>query len=246
MNTIKRTVKVLRLLAEKPLRFTDITRELELTKSTAHRLLVALEQGELIKKNPLTGCFHLGPIISQLAANPINEHQFLIVCSTDELCRLRDLSRETVTLQIPLGTERICLEEIQSRELIKYVSGKGAVYSIFVGSAGKLLLAMHDDAQLQTLMKSFPYESNAAKPITDPRDLLAAIKLARENGYSTSFGERITGSASVAVPINGYICPAIINILGPAERFTNDSILTILNEMKNSANKISEKLNRSR
>lgn len=244
MNAIKRTGNTLKLLAEKPLRFIDIAKELHLTKSTAHRLLKALEEADLIKKNPLSGRYYLGPLISQLAASPISEHQFLITCSIEEIRKLRDLSGETVNLQIPLGTERMCLEEIQSQEFIKYVSGKGAIYLIFAGSAGKMLLSMMNNDQIEILMARFYYVPQAPNPIKNTEDLWKEIDLARKLGHSTSFGERVAGSASVAVPITGYICPAILNILGPADRFTKDIISDILGEMKNSAARIAKELSR--
>lgn len=235
MNTIKRTSNVLRLLADSPQRFTDIAKELDLTKSTAHRLVTALEKYEFIKKNPLSGLYHLGPLISKLAANPTAEHQFLVVCAISEMRRLRDISGETVTLQVPLGTERICLEEIQSRESIKYVSGRGAIYPLFVGSAGKMLLSMFEDKQIKILLKKFYYDPSAPNPIKNEKDLWEQIRVAREKKFSTSFGERISGSASVAVPIYDYISPAILNILGPAQRFTKGDISEVLEEMKKSA-----------
>ncbi|MDM8539993.1 IclR family transcriptional regulator [Desulfococcaceae bacterium HSG9] len=242
MNSITRTAKILKLLAEHPRRFTDIVKDIQLTKSTVHRLLVALDQAELIKKNPLSGCYHIGPLISQLAANPINEHQFLIVCSIEEMRKLRDLSRETVTLQISMGTERICLEEIQSMESIKYVSGKGSIYPIFVGSAGKMLLSMFGDDQIDILMRKFNFDPSAPNPIKTSEELWKEIELARNLGHSTSFGERVAGSASVAVPITDYICPAILNVLGPIDRFTKDSISGIIEEMKDSAARIYREL----
>ncbi|MDM8555715.1 IclR family transcriptional regulator [Desulfococcaceae bacterium HSG7] len=244
MNSITRTATILKLLAEHPRRFTDIVKDIQLTKSTVHRLLVALDQAELIKKNPLSGCYHIGPLISQLAANPINEHQFLIVCSIEEMRKLRDLSRETVTLQISMGTERICLEEIQSMESIKYVSGKGSIYPIFVGSAGKMLLSMFGDDQIDILMRKFNFDPSAPNPIKTSEELWKEIELARNLGHSTSFGERVAGSASVAVPITDYICPAILNVLGPIDRFTKDSISGIIEEMKDSAARISRELSR--
>jgi DNA-binding IclR family transcriptional regulator len=243
MKAIKRTAEALKLLADHPRRFTGLARELQLTKSTAHRLLTALEQAELIKKNPLSNRFHLGPLISQLATSPLSEHQFLISCSIEEIRKLRDLSGETVNLQISLGTERMCLEELQSMESIKYVSGKGAVYPIFAGSAGKMLLSMMKNDQIDLLMKKFYYVPSAPNPIKNTSDLWKEIELARELGHSTSFGERISGSASVSVPISDYICPAILTILGPADRFTEDSISDILEEMKYSADRISANLN---
>ena len=243
MIAITRTAKVLKLLSENPRRFTGIARALRLTKSTSHRLLRSLEEAELIKKNPLSGRYHLGPLISHLATSPIGEHQYLITCSTEEIKKLRDLSGETVTLQISLGTERMCLEEIQSMEPIKYVSGKGAIYSIFAGSAGKMLLAMMNNDQIDVLMRKFYYVPSAPNPIKNTEDLWKEIESARKLGHATSFGERIAGSASVAVPINGYICPAVLNVMGPADRFTKDLIPEVLKEMKSSAARISEELN---
>ena len=242
MNAIKRTAEVLKLLADHPRRFTGIARELQLTKSTAHRLLKALEQAELIKRNPLSGRYHLGPLISQLATSPISEHQFLIACAIEEMRKLRDLSGETVNLQISLGTERMCLEEIQSMEHIKYVSGIGAVYPIFAGSAGKMLLSMMPDDQIEILMSKFYYVPSAPNPIKSREALWKGIEMARKEAHSTSFGERVSGSASVAVPITHYVCPAVLNIMGPADRFTEDAISHVLQEMKKSADRISQEL----
>jgi DNA-binding IclR family transcriptional regulator len=232
------------MISEKPLRFTDIVKELQLTKGTAHRLLKALEQSELLKKNQISGRYHLGPLITRLASSPMGEHQYLITCSVEEMRRLRDLSGETVNLQIPLGTERVCLEEIQSNEFIKYVSGKGAIYPIFAGSAGKMLLSMMKDEQIEILMTKFYYVPSAPNPIKDIETLWKEIELARKRGHSTSFGERVAGSASVAVPVNDYSCPVIINILGPADRFKKDAIASILEEMKLSAVRIAKDLRR--
>jgi len=245
MNSISRSAEVLKLLAEHPHRFTDIYQHLGLTKSTAHRLLKDLEETGLIKKNPLSGRYHLGPLISQLAASPMGEHQFLITSSAEEMRKLRDMSGETVNLQVALGTERMCLEEVQSLEPIKYVSGKGAVYPIFAGSAGKMLLAMMNDGDIGILLKKFYYVPSAPNPIQDIETLWDEIKKARESGHSTSFGERIAGSASVAVPVFDYFCPIVLNILGPSDRFNEKAISSILSEMKLSSARISRELGRS-
>ncbi len=153
MNAIKRTSEVLKLLADRPRRFTGIVRELQLTKSTAHRLLRGHEQADLINKNPLSGRHNLRPLIPQLAAFPISEHQALIICSIEAMRKLRDLSEEIVNLQIPLGPERLRLEKIQSMEHIKYVSEKNQIYPIVEESVGQMLLSMMHDDQIATFMR---------------------------------------------------------------------------------------------
>ena len=153
MISIKRTAKVLKLLADHPRRFTDLTRELQITKSTSHRLLKALEEVGMIRKDANSRRYQLGPLISHLITYPVHEHDLLINCSIQEMKRLRDLSGETVTLQIAIGSERMCLEEIQSKEAIKFVSGKGVIYPIYPGSVGKVLFSMMPNEKIKFVMK---------------------------------------------------------------------------------------------
>lgn len=244
MNSVERTAEILKLLVDEPRRFTDLAQALDLSKGTAHRLVKALERTELIKKNPVSGRYHLGPLMLRVAASPMAEHQLLITSALEEMRMLRDLSGETVTLQIAWGTERMCLEEVQSTESIKYVSGKGAVYPIYAGSAGKMLLAMMPDRQIEMLMRKFYYVPSAPNPIQNTADLWKEIRIARELGHSTSFGERVAGSASIAVPISEYICPAVLNIMGPVDRFTPNSIASVEEKMKAGAVRISRELSR--
>ena len=244
MNSVERTAEILKLLVEEPQRFTDLAQALDLTKGTAHRLVKALEHAELIKKNPVSGRYHLGPLMLRVASSPMAEHQLLITSAHEEMRMLRDRSRETVTLQIAWGTERMCLEEVQSTESIKYVSGKGAVYPIYAGSAGKMLLAVMPDRQIDMLMRKFYYVPSAPNPIQNTADLWKEIERARELGHSTSFGERVSGSASVAVPIHDYFCPAVLNIMGPVDRFSTNSIASVVEKMKESAHRISRELSR--
>ena len=64
---------------------------------------------------------------------------------------------------------------------------------------------------------------------------------ARDEGYAASFGERAAGSASISVPINNYICPVVLSILGPEDRFSS-KMMELLDELKLSAARISKRL----
>lgn len=242
VNSIVRSVEILKALAEGSNRITDICQKIQIQKSTAHRLLKTLEALELVRQDPRSRLYRIGPLFIQLASTAKIEHQNLIMCSTDEMKRLRDLSRETVNLQIPLGTERVVIEEVQSLESIKYVSGKGAVYPIFVGSAGKILLSKLGDAELEILLRKFYYVPSAPNPIKDPTTLMSEVRKAEKQGVAMSFGERIMGSASISVAINNYVCPVALTVMGPADRFTSATMKQVAKEMKESARRISKDL----
>jgi DNA-binding IclR family transcriptional regulator len=169
-------------------------------------------------------------------------HQSLIVSAYEEMKYLRDLSRETVVLHIRLGLERICLEELESLENIKYTAGKGFTAPLYTGSAGKVLLSELGDDELQLILKHLTLVRVGPNTITDKKVLLKELEKVRKQGYATSFRERLPEGASISVPIRGYVCPVALSVLGPGNRFSPKIMMEVLKEMKKSAAKVSAKL----
>jgi DNA-binding IclR family transcriptional regulator len=154
---------------------------------------------------------------------------------------LMRLSRETVNLNIPIGTERMCLEEVESPENIKCVSGKGSIAPIYTGSAGKMLLTELDPAQREIIFKNVRFIALQKNTIINQNDLLQELEKVRKQGYATSFSERIAGAASISVPIKNYICPVALSIMGTENRF-QEKMMDFLQELKERSARISRKL----
>ncbi|MFH1350514.1 MAG: IclR family transcriptional regulator, partial [Pseudomonadota bacterium] len=182
-------------------KITDISESLHLSKSTAHRLLKTLEVSELVVQDPITRRYYLGPLVLNLASKVLIAHRNLINIASQEMKQLRDISKETVALHVPNGSERICLEEADSPQEIKYTSGRGVIAPIYVGSAGKMLLSQFNDGELELLLNSIRLVPVGPHSITDKTVLLKELEKVREQGYAISFGERLPGGASISVPI---------------------------------------------
>ena len=228
INSIARGADVLKSLSGGVDRVSDISERVNLNKSTVHRLLKSLEKAEFVIQDPVTRRYYLGPLILNLSSKPIIAHQNLIVCAFEEMGSLRDLSRETVVLHIRAGLERICLEELQSPESIRYTAGKGVTAPIYTGSAGKVLLAELEEAEIQFLLGHLNMVRIGPNTITDKKDLLKEIEKVRRQGYATSFRERLPEGASISVPIRGYITPVALSVLGPDNRFSNKVMMECL------------------
>lgn len=245
VNSIIKGSRVLRHLANEVDRVSDLSKELQLSKSTVHRLLKSLEMSGMVMQDPLTRRYYLGPLILELAAQPGIAHHVLTLCAFSEMKRLRDLCGETVLLHIRCGVERLCLDELQSPEQIKYTGGgRGISEPIYTGSAGKVLLSKLPDAELHVILDNLTLILLTPSTITDKEALLTEVKKAREQGYAMSFGERTPGSASISVPISSYICPVALSVLGPDNRFSS-KMMTCLDDIKLSAARISNKLKKN-
>ena len=245
INSIVRAVNILRVISEGSNHLSEISKKVQLSKATVHRILKTLEETDLVKQDPLNRHYFLGPLIIGLASSTEVAHNFLVYCSDQELLRLRDFSHETVNLQIRTGLQRICIKEIESLESIKYISGMGSVHPLYLGSAGKILLSEMTDQEMQSLLEHIDLLPVCVNTITDRDTLTGEIEKIRSQGYAESFSERIRGSASISVPIRNYSCPVALSVLGPVNRFDSGSMKKCLTEMLRSAETISSLLTRN-
>ena len=167
-------------------------------------------------------------------------HDQLIICASDDIKHLRDLSGETVSLVIRVGGERMVLEELPSNQPIRFTLGMGAVAPIYVGSSGMVLLSELAKSDLEVLLKSVKLVPLTPNTITDKEALIKKVEETRKQGYATSFGTQVPAAAGLAVPIKGYLMPVAMCIYGPENRFAN--IMNCLKDLKESAGRISSKL----
>jgi len=241
VNSIIRGAEILRCVSEGIDRISDISKRTLMSKSTVHRLLQSLTASGLASQDEVTHRYYLGPLVHRLISQPIIAHQNLIASTYDEMRQLMMITRETINLNIPIGTERMCLEEVESPENIKCVSGKGSIAPIYSGSAGKMLLTELNPEQLQIILKNVRFIVLQKNTITNQNDLLVELEKVKKQGYATSFSERISGAASISVPIKNYICPAALSIMGTENRF-QEKMMDFLQDLKESAARISRKL----
>ena len=243
INSVIRAAEILKCLSRGLNRLSDISRDLDLTKSTTYRLLSTLEKSGLVMQDPIRHRYYLGHLILSLSADPLLAHQNLVVCAAEDLESLRQVSRETVAIHLPFGNQRISVEEIPSFEAIKFTAGRGAVAPLFAGAVGKVLLSQLSQVNFDRFLENTTLIKIGNNTITDPDELRLAIKKTQQDGYATSFGERFAESACISVPIKNYIQPVALSVLGPDKRIASHQD-TLLIEMKAAAERITGKIDK--
>jgi DNA-binding IclR family transcriptional regulator len=103
------------------------------------------------------------------------------------------------------------------------------------------LLSQLRDDELHVLLNNIRFVPIGPNTITDKEILLEQLNTVREKDYATSFGERIAGVGPVAVLVRSYVCPVALGVLGPDNRFSLETIMQYLQEIKDVANRISMK-----
>ncbi len=241
VNTIIKAADILRTITKGINQSSNIAGNLELSRSTTHRLLKTLQAAEFVIQDPITLRYSLGPFIHYLADYSNRYHHNLIFCALPEMEKLRNITGETIVLVIRVGLRRMYLEELPSFHPLKYAAGKGYSPPVYAGATGKVLLSQMPRPELLRLIDSISLEKIAANTITDRKALLNEIENIRRKGYAVSYSELVAGATSVAVPINNYSQPVAMCVLGPENRMEN-RIDEILRELRPSALAIEKSL----
>lgn len=152
VNSILRASHILQALGDGMENLTDISKALSLNKTTTYRLLKTLETSGFVVQDPLTKRYYLGHLIVRLASSPTISHQRLIVYAFDDMKYLRELSGESVSLQVKVGAQRMVLEELPSNHNIRFTLGRGFVAPLHIGAAGKVLLSELPERELQMIL----------------------------------------------------------------------------------------------
>ena len=245
LQSVARAITVLKSFTfEMPERgVNELSRELQLHKSTVSRLVTTLERGGLLARVPENGHYRLGIDLIQMA------EQVVALMDVREVARplLRQLAEtclETANLAVWDIGQVIDVEQFPpTARQVKNVNWARWRMDPHCTAAGKVFLAYfppdEQERHLQvTLARLTPHT------ITDREVLRSELARAREQGYAVAQGELEEGLNAVAAPVfdhRGQVVAAP-NIAGPAYRVTPELFSDLAARLIETARRISEQL----
>ena len=242
VQSVDRALAILDLLARRgEAGVTEIAAELDVHKSTAFRLVGALENRQLVEQVSDRGKYRLGFGIIRLAGattahldlpregQPVCERLAMELDETVNLAVL-DTGAATNILQ-SYGTAAVT-----TRNWI------GQRTPLHATSSGKVLLAWADEPLLEAALDTL--ERYTPKTITSRSKLLTELELTRDRGWASTNEELEIGLNAVAAPIRGTggVVVAAVSVSGPAYRLTVDSFTSITEKLCAGAEEISTRI----
>ena len=216
----------------------DLAQRLGYDKSTLSRLLRSLEAYGLVVMNRRTHKYRLGPRILELAQN-FHVQYDIGAAALPEMIQLREALGETVGLSIPIGTGRVCIEQVECQKEIRAVLHVGKLLPFHAGSIGRAMLAHMSQPEIDRILKQ-PLERFTEQTIVDPETLRENLKAVRTLGYAISTGERLSASCAVSVPIldEGRTLLGALTVIGPQGRLTPELAVQHVELLKPAAARI--------
>ena len=209
------------LESEEPMALTDLASAAGLPKSTASRLVSALERRGLIEQDGERGRLRPGPAILRVAERSMLERS-LVEMSRSALDALAEATGETINLSVPGpdGVEHIA--QVDSRH--------------FLGAG-------------QWLGRSVGYEHSANGKVfaafgRAPANAAPELQAVRRDDFATSIDELEIGLSAVAAPVRGARGEVIaaLSISGPTLRMPPERIVELRTILTSEALTLSRRL----
>lgn len=223
MLQIQRASKVLICISSGINTLSDLADYCEVSKSSMHRLLKALERFNYVIYNPFSRQYLIGELIINVASKTESAHQYLATCARKELERVADITGETVLLGVLAGTLPVCIRFINSRYQLRVVDDTSNAPTLRAGAASYILLSQLKDNELVSIYKNFKKDTSDDTPAPAFEIWMNNIQKAREQGYAISQSEKIIGAMAISAPVRNYFLPATITILGLEMRMKEKS-----------------------
>lgn len=244
IKSIKKAMDLLNCFKQyKELSVIELSKKLNLNKSTVYRILVTLESGDFIRKNEITKKYGLG--IKNLELGNIMKKQIEIRSYAFPIMEnLARKTQESIDLNIIVNNKRVSIEEIESPHDIRKVIKLGESLPLCVGASGTAILAFLPDNEINKIIERENISGSGQIKIADTKKLMEHLKEIRREGFAISVQERVIGAGAVAAPIfnsHGNVI-ASLSISGPVTRFSKKKLKFYISLVKESASKISVSL----
>ncbi len=200
LKSVRQALNLLELLQRFPsLGVSDVAAQLDISSSTAHRLLATMQDADFVQQTGAGRKYQLGPAMkSSRHSAAINQ---LVEISAGHMIALRDRAGETVHLAALSGTGTKFIAAFESPHIMRVTSRVGRILPAHTTAAGKLLLSYLSSDELAALYPDGRLDPGTTASLQTLEGLRAELETVRQLGYGRNMAESELGVAALAVPL---------------------------------------------
>ncbi len=231
VQSLTRALTLLNRIAESPddgATLSDLAQQVGLPPSTAHRLLITLEQERYVRFAADRRLWTIGTQAFVTGCAFIKTRN-LVGLARPRLRRLMEDSGETVNLAVEDKGQAVYLAQVECRQLMRVFARPGSRVLMHGSGVGKALLSGMSDKAIAAILQQHGMPRLTAKTITTPAELRAELARIRAQGYAVDDEEHAVGLRCIAACVcdeTGDIVGAI-SVSGPIARIDADRVAAL-------------------
>jgi DNA-binding IclR family transcriptional regulator len=215
VKSLSRGTRILRTLADHPMRPSDLSRELDAPWATIYRTVRGLTEEGMLQRDPDTGEYSVGPTLWALASSYIRDHAVLGV-GLRHLEQLLPHIQGLLKLTERCDSEAVTLFAEQNPQVpaVRRIREQYRI-PLHAVSFGQVLLA-YESPEFVDAYLAQPLQRVSPRTLTDPSAVREVLGQIREQGYAVSRAELQGDNGSIAVPVfrkDGAVAAALSAVL---------------------------------
>ena len=248
IRSVDRAVTVLEILARTgAVGVGEVARELGVHKSTASRLLSALEDRELVTQDGDRGRYRLGFGVLRLASAGVGRLD-LVTQSRAVLPDLAETLGEPVNVAVLRSHYAVNVDQALGSAAVATQNWTGQLTPLHATSSGKVLLAYQTMPGRRRLLDAARIERFTAHTIVERARLAAQLDEVARTGFAVTIEEYEEGLNALAAPIRDHTGDVIaaLSVSGPAYRLDPDRLRELQPDLLAGADLVSARMGHRR
>lgn len=225
-----------------PMSLSDIAKATGMSKSTVHRLLASMCTRHYIEKNA-DNTYSIGYKLMETVSLHINSLELLTEAKPFLGSLMRDLHL-TAHMGILDGCDVIYLEKMDNYPNTRLYTQVGFRSPAYCSSMGKCLLSCLSGAELEDTLYACDFKRYTPNTITDIHEFKRHLRVVRRQGWAMDNEEYQLGHRCIGAPVYDYrgTPVASISASGSISQLSDDTLESVIHEVKQAAAKLSQKL----
>jgi IclR family acetate operon transcriptional repressor len=244
-QTVERALDILEAFLDSngALGITELSRRVNLNKSTTYRIIQALRKRGYINQDSQTNKYCLGYKILKIAYISLNKNKLR------EIARkyLEELSKKTshtVQLTVLEGNEVVYIDQVEGTDIFQLRLQIGNRGPLHCTAAGKCILAFLEEGELEGIIHRCHLTRLTEKTITSVGHLRKELRVIKRVGFSFCDREYDNHLRSIGAPITGMESKVIgaVVLTAPSNRIKIKEVPYFGNMVKETGIKISAEM----
>lgn len=244
LSSVSSALRLLKVFSveQSELGISALAKELDVAKSTAHRLAATLANEGFLEQSPDNGRYRLGLALFELGTL-VRRRMDVSTLGLPLLTELRNTSREAVHLAVLAQSDIVYLYNLESSQAVGTKSYLGMRKPAFCTSEGRVLLAFAGPELPAAVLKE-ELAPRTGNTVTDREALLRMFEEVRQNGYAVDDEESEVGMRGLAAPVrdaSGRVIAAV-GLSGPMQRLSKKEVRRLVPQVVATADGISARM----
>ncbi|KOR78230.1 IclR family transcriptional regulator [Peribacillus frigoritolerans] len=243
-STVERALTILEFIAshQGPVGVGEIAAELELAKSTTHRILEALKNKQFIEQIETTEKYDIGIKAIEVGMSGLTNWNIVDI-SAPYLKQLASDLNETAFLAVYDQGEIVYVYKAEGSHAVTTNAQLGTRKPIHCTALGKAIVSTFYVEEVERILGEKNMDKFTERTITTKQPYFDELSKVRQCGYAMDDEEVEIGLTCFAVPIFNYTGQAIaaISVAGPTERVLSNKE-DIIKALKNVNTYVSARL----